>query len=50
MEKEQPAQEVKRCIVCKSTSEGRVLLKGVQNEKDVYCCTRCLPMLIHGPH
>lgn len=48
MEKEQPKADVKRCIVCKSTSEGRTLLCGVQNEKEVWVCTRCLPILIHG--
>ncbi len=50
MEKEQSISEAKKCLVCRSSSEGRVLLKGVQDEKDVWVCTRCLPMLIHGAH
>ncbi|MBI2858183.1 MAG: hypothetical protein HYX90_03815 [Chloroflexi bacterium] len=50
MDKEQPAAEAKKCMVCRSGSEGRVLLKGIQNDKEVWVCTRCLPMLIHGAH
>ncbi|MEW6034529.1 MAG: hypothetical protein AB1603_06720 [Chloroflexota bacterium] len=50
MEKEQTATTVKRCIVCKGTSEGRVLLCAVEDEREVWVCTRCLPRLIHGPH
>lgn len=50
MEQKQSTTEVKKCIVCKCTSEGKVLLSGVQDEKQVWVCTRCLPMLIHGAH
>ena len=50
MEKEPSMAETKKCVVCKCTGEGKVLLSGVQDEKQVWVCTRCLPMLIHGAH
>lgn len=50
LEKEQTSLPVKKCMVCQRTSQDRVLLCGVENDKEVWVCTRCLPMLIHGPH
>lgn len=50
MEKEQSGVENQKCVVCNGSCEGRVLLKGVKDHKDVWVCTRCLPVLIHGQH
>jgi len=50
LEKENTAPQAKQCLVCKATSDKKVLLCGEQNGKEVWVCTRCLPMLIHGAH
>jgi hypothetical protein len=49
-EEEQSPDAEKRCLVCQVTSEERVLLCGVEQNRDVWVCVRCLPMLIHGVH
>ena len=38
------------CIACSAKSTERVLLSAEQNDKPVWVCVRCLPMLIHGGH
>ncbi len=44
------ADAEKKCMVCKSGSEEKVLLNGVYQDKPVWVCVHCLPMLIHGAH
>ncbi len=40
-----------RCMLCKATSNERVLLQAQDKGKDAWVCVKCLPMLIHGtPH
>ncbi len=49
-EKEQSSTSPKSCLICHATSEERVLLCGVEQDRDVWVCVRCLPRLIHGAH
>jgi len=43
-------EEIKEniCFVCKKTDFQAVLLYCRKNGEDLWVCTRCLPMLIHG--
>jgi hypothetical protein len=36
------------CFVCGKTENQGVLLPGRKGGQDLWVCTRCLPMLIHG--
>jgi hypothetical protein len=36
------------CFVCHKTEHEGVLLPCRKNGQDLWVCTRCLPMLIHG--
>ncbi len=38
----------KECFLCKKTDRQGVLLACRKNGVDLWVCTRCLPMLIHG--
>ena len=48
-ERQHPSEE-KSCTVCGIKSENRVLLRGEHQDKRVWVCVQCLPMLIHGAH
>ncbi len=50
VEKEQSPKSEKKCLVCQVTSEERILLGGVEQDREVWVCVQCLPMLIHGVH
>ena len=41
---------VKECLVCKTTSQNRVLISAEYEDRPVWVCVGCLPMLIHGAH
>ena len=43
-------QEKSRCVVCGTTSDEEMLLKGERDGKPADVCVRCLPRLIHGQH
>jgi hypothetical protein len=43
-------QEKSRCIVCGTTSDEEILLKGERDGKPADVCVKCLPRLIHGQH
>jgi len=45
-----PTKEEKSCTVCAIKSEERILLCGEYQDKRVWVCVQCLPMLIHGAH
>ncbi len=36
------------CFICQKTEKQGVLLPCRKEGKDLWVCTRCLPMLIHG--
>ncbi len=38
----------KKCVVCGTTSDQRVLLACESQGKEGHVCVRCLPRLIHG--
>ena len=50
MAEEEKANPAKECVVCKVTSESRVLLSAEYQSQPVWVCVRCLPQLIHGAH
>lgn len=45
-----PSSEAKSCTVCGVKSEERILLCGQYQDKRMWVCVRCLPVLIHGEH
>ena len=49
-EEKQAVRDEKRCLVCQATSQERILLSAVQQDRIVWVCVRCLPTLIHGAH
>ena len=50
MAEQEKANPAKECVVCKVTSESRVLLSAEYQSQPVWVCVRCLPQLIHGAH
>lgn len=48
-EKQSPNDE-KKCTVCQITSADRILLHGIEQNRDIWVCVGCLPVLIHGAH
>jgi len=36
------------CFVCQEAEDQGVLILCRKKEEDLWVCTRCLPMLIHG--
>lgn len=50
MEEKQSPDSQQRCVVCKETSDGKILLHGLDHNREVWVCVHCLPMLIHGAH
>ncbi|MFC1954462.1 hypothetical protein ACFLVZ_01400 [Chloroflexota bacterium] len=45
---EKPSNEVKKCTVCGTTSDKKILLCGEDKGKQIWVCVGCLPILIHG--
>jgi hypothetical protein len=45
---ENPKKKEMTCFVCKKTEHEGVLLPCRKGGQDLWVCTRCLPMLIHG--
>ncbi len=46
----QSSASKKSCIVCNADSNERILLRGMNQDGEIWVCVRCLPMLIHGAH
>ena len=46
----QPSNDEKTCTVCHIKSDERMLLHGEYQDKEVWVCVHCLPILIHGAH
>jgi hypothetical protein len=46
----QPSSDEKSCTICGIKSEERILLCGIDKDKTIWVCVRCLPRLIHGVH
>jgi len=47
-ESEKPKKKEMECFVCQKTESQGVLLPCRKGGEDLWVCTRCLPMLIHG--
>ena len=47
-ELEKTEKEELKCFVCQKTEYQGVLLPCRKGGQDLWVCTRCLPMLIHG--
>jgi len=47
---EEKTSLAKACVVCKVTSDSRILLSAEYQLQPVWVCVRCLPQLIHGAH
>jgi hypothetical protein len=45
---EKPEKKEIVCFVCQKTEHQGVLLPCRKEGQDLWVCTRCLPMLIHG--
>lgn len=45
---EKGGKKENRCMVCGKTEQQGVLLACRKDGEDLWVCTRCLPMLIHG--
>ncbi len=45
---ERKENEKKSCFICQKTEDEAVLLLCRKKGEELWVCTRCLPMLIHG--
>lgn len=47
---EQAQTQTHACMVCGTSSDQRVVLRGEHEGREAWVCVGCLPMLIHGRH